>query len=232
MRRSLHGVLLVLAIALAVRLARATGIRRARARGQPGRSNGRHSQAAHPAARHVRRRTPARWPIGAGPPRDAPDRRRGVTSTSSRRRAAFDDRDRRASRWISATSDSCAPALAVMVGTVVDFPNSDTTFHNVFSLSRAKRDLGRYAAGRSKSVLHGQARVVRVFCDIHSHMSAFILVFAHPFYAVTGVDGHFSIPQVPPGTYTVVGWKCERPEADPVGDGRGRLWTEVDLPVP
>ena len=68
--------------------------------------------------------------------------------------------------------------LAVMVGTVVDFPNSDLTYHNVFSLSRAKRfDLGRYAAGKSKSVRMDRPGVVRVFCDIHSHMNAFVLVF-------------------------------------------------------
>src|SRR5688572_32493520 len=63
--------------------------------------------------------------------------------------------------------------LAVMVGTFVDFPNSDLTYHNVFSLSRAKRfDLGRYAAGKSKGVRMDRPGVVRVFCDIHSHMNA------------------------------------------------------------
>ena len=97
--------------------------------------------------------------------------------------------------------------LAVMVGTVVDFPNSDKTFHNVFSLSQAKRfDLGRYAAGRSKSVRFDRPGVVRVFCDIHSHMNAFVLVFSHPFFDVTDADGRFRIDNVPAGTYTVVGW--------------------------
>jgi hypothetical protein len=62
-----------------------------------------------------------------------------------------------------------------MVGTVVDFPNSDLIYHNVFSLSRAKRfDLGRYAAGKSKGVRMDRPGVVRVFCDIHSHMNAFV----------------------------------------------------------
>ena len=68
--------------------------------------------------------------------------------------------------------------LAVQTGTTVDFPNSDSTYHNVFSLSRARRfDLGRYAAGKTKSVRFDRPGVVRVFCDIHSHMSAFIVVF-------------------------------------------------------
>ena len=66
--------------------------------------------------------------------------------------------------------------LAVTTGTVVDFPNSDRIYHNVFSLSKTKSfDLGRYAAGRSKSVRFDRPGVVRVFCDIHSHMNAFIL---------------------------------------------------------
>ena len=84
--------------------------------------------------------------------------------------------------------------LAVMVGTMVDFPNSDMTYHNVFSLSQAKRfDLGRYAAGKSKSVRFDRPGVVRVFCDIHSHMNAFVLVFSHPFFDVTDVEGRFQL---------------------------------------
>ena len=75
--------------------------------------------------------------------------------------------------------------LAVTVGTTVDFPNNDRTYHNVFSLSKAQRfDLGRYAAGRSKAVRFDRPGVVRVFCDIHSHMNAFILVFTHRFFGV------------------------------------------------
>jgi hypothetical protein len=89
----------------------------------------------------------------------------------------------------------------------VDFPNNDTTYHNVFSLSKTKRfDLGRYARGQSKSIRFDEPGVVRVFCDIHSHMSAFILVFAHRFFAITDDQGRYRIEQVPPGTYTVAAW--------------------------
>jgi hypothetical protein len=97
--------------------------------------------------------------------------------------------------------------LAIRAGTVVDFPNFDPVFHNVFSLSKPRSfDLGRYAKGRSKSVRFGEPGVVRVFCDIHSHMNAFILVFAHRFFAVTDDQGRYSIDRVPAGTYTVTAW--------------------------
>lgn len=97
--------------------------------------------------------------------------------------------------------------LAVTVGSTIDFPNSDPTYHNVFSLSRAKRfDLGRYAAGRSKSVRFDEPGVVRIFCDIHSHMSAYILVFSHRFFGVTDADGRFRIDTVPAGSHTLKVW--------------------------
>lgn len=97
--------------------------------------------------------------------------------------------------------------LALVTGSTVDFPNDDRIYHNVFSLSKPKPfDLGRYAAGRSKAVTFDRPGIVRVFCDIHSHMNAFILVFDHRFFAVTDADGRYRIDQVPPGTYRVTAW--------------------------
>lgn len=97
--------------------------------------------------------------------------------------------------------------LAVTVGTTVAFPNDDFTYHNVFSLSRPRRfDLGRYAAGRSKEVRFQRPGLVRVFCDIHAHMNAFIHVFDHRFYASTDEQGRYRIDRVPPGTYRVTAW--------------------------
>jgi plastocyanin len=97
--------------------------------------------------------------------------------------------------------------LALTTGSTVDFPNDDNTYHNVFSLSKPKKfDLGRYATGRSKSITFERPGIVRVFCDIHSHMNAFILVFAHRFFAVTDQNGRYRIDQIPPGTYRVTAW--------------------------
>ena len=97
--------------------------------------------------------------------------------------------------------------LAVDTGTLVDFPNNDSIYHNVFSLSKPKRfDLGRYAKGKSRAVRFDRPGIVRVFCEIHSHMSAFVLVFSHPYYAPTDSDGRYRIDNIPPGTYTVSAW--------------------------
>lgn len=170
---------------------------------------------------------------GAGGPRDLPDLRRGVVYLEEAPRAAFDEREP-ARAVMDQRNETFVPhVLAVMVGTVVDFPNSDRTYHNVFSLSRVKRfDLGRYAAGRSKSVRMDRPGIVRVFCDIHSHMNAFILVFAHPFFDVTDAAGRFELAEVPPGTYTVVAWyegeaRATRPVTVTAGD-----WTDLEIVVP
>lgn len=170
---------------------------------------------------------------GAGAPRDLPDLRRGVVYLETAPREAFDEREP-ARVVMDQRNETFVPhVLAVMVGTVVDFPNSDRTYHNVFSLSRARRfDLGRYAAGRSKSVRMDRPGIVRVFCDIHSHMNAYVLVFAHPFFDVTDVEGRFELANLPPGTYTVVGWYEGEPRVTrPVTISPGG-WADLELLVP
>jgi plastocyanin len=157
-------------------------------------------------ARPADRRPGVHQPGGAGP-RLVPDLRHGVVYLDSAPQGAFEDRPPRRAVMDQRDEMFVPHVLAVMVGSTVDFPNNYRTFHNVFSLSRPKRfDLGRYAAGRSRSVRFDRPGVVRVFCDIHAHMNAFILVFSHPFFQVTDAQGRFRLDAVPPGTYTIVGW--------------------------
>jgi len=97
--------------------------------------------------------------------------------------------------------------LAIDVGTRVEFPNNDQTFHNVFSLSKPRHfDLGRYGRNHSKTVLFDRPGVVRVFCDIHSHMNAFVVVFNHPYHALTDDEGRYRLDNIPAGTYPVTAW--------------------------
>jgi plastocyanin len=138
---------------------------------------------------------------------DLSDRLKSVVYLESAPRGAFEQvetpravLDQRGERFVP-------HVLAITTGTIVDFPNSDRIYHNVFSLSKTRQfDLGRYAAGHSKPVRFDRAGVVRVFCDIHSHMNAFILVFSHPFYSLTDNDGRYRIDNVPPGAYNVIAW--------------------------
>lgn len=143
------------------------------------------------------------------------DRRRSVVYLDPAPRAAFDVREEPRARMDQRNESFVPHVLAIVAGTTVDFPNNDATYHNVFSLSKAKTfDLGRYAVGRSKSVRFDTPGIVRVFCDIHSHMSAFILVFSHRYFAVTDDEGRYRIGNVPPGTYTVVAWnEVSEPES-------------------
>ncbi len=97
--------------------------------------------------------------------------------------------------------------LPIVRGTTVDFPNEDRIFHNIFSLSPTRSfDLGRYSRGYSKSVTFDQVGEVKVFCDIHSSMSGFILVLQNPFFATTEQDGSYQIANVPAGSYRLGAW--------------------------
>ena len=150
--------------------------------------------------------------LGAPRVPDPPDRRRSVVYLEEAPRAAFEE-PVRARGTMDQRNEAFVPyVLPILAGTTVDFPNSDRTYHNVFSFSKTKRfDLGRYARGGSKSVRFDRPGVVRVFCDIHSHMSAFILVFAHRYFALTDAEGRYRIENLPPGQYTVVAWNDGQP---------------------
>jgi plastocyanin len=168
-------------------------------------------------------RRPGIGEFGARPPRAVPDRLMSVVYHDSAPRGAFEQSEGGHAVMDQRNETFVPHVLAITTGTTVDFPNSDRIYHNVFSLSKTARfDLGRYAVGHSKSVRFDRPGIVRVFCDIHSHMNAFILVFSHPFFAVTDDEGHYRIPNVPPGTYNVIAWNegvSSEPRAVTVPDG-------------
>ena len=152
-------------------------------------------------------RRPSPSDLGTPPPREIPDRRRAVVFLETAPAAALEAREPVRAKLDQRNETFLPHVLTIDAGTLVDFPNNDRTYHNVFSLSKTRKfDLGRYAAGKSKSIRFERPGVVRVFCDIHSHMSAFIMVFSHPFYSKAEVDGRYRIDNIPPGTYTVAAW--------------------------
>ena len=103
--------------------------------------------------------------------------------------------------------------LAIQVGTTVEFPNRDPVYHNVFSVSPAKRfDLGKYAQGHSRRVRFDKPGLVNVYCDIHSDMAAWVYVVPHHVFAQANASGRFALPEVPAGHYTLVAWHPDRGE--------------------
>jgi plastocyanin len=144
---------------------------------------------------------------GTGLRRPEVEAPQAVLYLESAPRGAFEQWEAARARLDQRNETFVPHVLAITTGTVVDFPNSDSIYHNVFSLSKAARfDLGRYATGKSRSIRFERPGIVRVFCDIHSHMNAFILVFSHPFFSATDEEGRYRIDGVPPGSYNIVAW--------------------------
>ena len=178
----------------------------------------------------VSERRPTVAELGAPGDRDRGDRLKSVVYLDVAPRGAFEQTEP-GHAVLDQQNETFVPhVLAISTGTTVDFPNSDRIYHNVFSLSKAARfDLGRYAVGKSKSIRFDRAGIVRVFCDIHSHMNAFILVFSHPFFAVTDEAGRYRIDNVPPGTYNLIAWNeglASEPKPVTIPDGG---LTEIDF---
>ena len=116
--------------------------------------------------------------------------------------------------------------LVVPVGTLVEFPNEDPFFHNVFSLYKGKRfDLGLYEAGSSRSVRFDRPGVSFIFCNIHPEMSAAVVVLETPYYGISNREGRVTIPNLPPGRYHLEVWyERSSPEA------LGRLARQISIP--
>lgn len=101
-----------------------------------------------------------------------------------------------------------APRLAaVPVGSTIAFPNFDRIFHNVFSLSKANPfDLGLYKTGEQREVTFDKPGIVRLGCNIHANMAAYVVVVDAPHYVVVDQDGSFDFRRLKPGRYTVHAW--------------------------
>jgi plastocyanin len=109
----------------------------------------------------------------------------------------------------------------VPVGSTVAFPNQDPIFHNVFSVSGTNRfDLINYKRPESKSWRFEHPGLVRVYCNIHPQMSAAVYVVDTPFWTRAAKDGSFTIPDVPPGKYTLRAWH----------ERGGETSTEIEVP--
>jgi plastocyanin len=99
--------------------------------------------------------------------------------------------------------------VGVQAGQPVKFTNSDSTMHNVHftpqistnqavDISQPPNGVGELRALPTPELM------IPVRCNNHPWMEAFINVASNPFFAVSDSDGHFTIKELPPGTYTIV----------------------------
>jgi plastocyanin len=125
------------------------------------------------------------------------------------------------------------PHLQVVpVGSVVQFPNADPFFHNVFSLFDGKRfDLGLYEAGSSKAVAFSREGISYIFCNIHPEMSAVVISLSTPLYAIADADDSLQLHNLPPGDYKLQLWVEGVPQSILAGLSRRIHITEATLDI-
>jgi len=131
------------------------------------------------------------------------------------------------------TDKTYAPHVVVVpVGSTVRFPNHDPFNHNVFSVSEPNSfDLGLYGRGEAKSYTFEHPGLVRVYCNVHPRMVAYVLVMENRYYAQPGNDGSFAIENVPAGRYRLHVWH-ERIPTEGVKDvsaGGGQADVQIAL---
>jgi plastocyanin len=97
--------------------------------------------------------------------------------------------------------------IVVPAGSTVAFPNHDPFDHNVFSQSEeAPFDLGVYGRGQTRTTQFPRPGIIRVYCNVHASMSAYVLVQNGPYFTQPGADGSFTLAGVEPGSYTIHVW--------------------------
>ena len=120
--------------------------------------------------------------------------------------------------------------MAVQTGTPVSFPNKDPMYHSVFSYSAARKfDLGRYRAGEEPdAVVFDKPGTVSLFCEIHEHMRAQIVVVDTPFFVVTDAKGNFTLPNLPAGSHTFHVWLDPKESFEMTVDLKEGVTAKVD----
>lgn len=122
--------------------------------------------------------------------------------------------------------------VVVPVGGSVEFVNSDRLLHNVKSFSKANTPFNKaQPKSRILRFVFRKPEIIRIGCELHSWMSAWIVVTAHPFYAVTNERGEFILENVPPGTYTLHVWQetLGTVTTEVRVDGSGTSTVEVEM---
>lgn len=98
--------------------------------------------------------------------------------------------------------------VLIPVGGTVDFLNSDRLLHNIHARPKENVSFNRtQPKNRTISVTFAKPEIIRITCDLHAWMEAWVVVEAHPFYAITGADGQFQFDNLPPGTYRLKVWQ-------------------------
>jgi len=97
--------------------------------------------------------------------------------------------------------------VIVPAGGTVDFLNSDRLLHNIHTTPKINPAINRtQPKSRTIPITFEKPEIVRINCDLHAWMQAWVVVAAHSFYAITGADGQFSFDNLPPGTYKLSVW--------------------------
>jgi plastocyanin len=123
--------------------------------------------------------------------------------------------------------------LPVQVGTRVEFPNLDDTYHSIFSYSPAKRfDLGRYRPDERPipSEFFDLPGLVTLRCDIHEHMRGLILVLNTPYFVVTDAEGRFRLSGLPSGHYMLKAWLDSKTTRETSVELKSGATLHVDFP--
>lgn len=115
---------------------------------------------------------------------------------------------RRPVSLVTKNKDFAPRVLTIPVGATVIFPNEDPILHNVFSVSPRNRfDLGLYSRGQGKTHTFDSPGLVRVYCNVHPDMAAYLLVLDTPHHVQPNPDGSFRLEGLPPGPGTLTIWQ-------------------------